>query len=83
MTDTESLLSSPLLADLSAFLRNPVIKLQHTDEIAALQIQLQDLQRENESLRIENEQLLARYRDEMYRAMALQDLCRSYGIKWR
>lgn len=83
MTDTESLLSSPLLADLSAFLRNPVIKLQHTDELAALQLQVQDLQRENEDLRIQNEQLLAKYRDELYRAMALQDLCRSHGIKWR
>lgn len=83
MIGMENLLSSPLLADLSAFLRNPVIKLQHTDELAALQLQVQDLQLENEQLRIENEQLLAKYRDELYRAMALQDLCRSHGIKWR
>lgn len=83
MTDTESLLSSPLLAELSAFLRNPVIKLQHSDEMAALQVQVSELQSENQDLRIQNEQLLAKYRDELYRAMALQDLCRSHGIKWR
>jgi len=79
----ENLLSSPLLADLAAFLRDPVIKLQHSDEMAALQVQVADLQHENQQLRIENEQLLAKYRDELFRAMALQDLCRSNGIKWR
>lgn len=83
MTDTESLLSLPLLAELSAFLRDPVIKLQHSDEMAALQVQVQALQRENQDLRIQNEQLLAKYRDELFRAMALQDLCRSHGINWR
>jgi len=83
MIAMENLLSSPLLADLSAFLRDPVIKLQHSEEMAALQVQVADLQHENQQLRIENEQLLAKYRDELFRAMALQDLCRSNGIKWR
>lgn len=83
MTDTESPLSLRLLADLSAFLRNPVIKLQNSDDLVALQVQVSELQSENEDLRIQNEQLLAKYRDELYRAMALQDLCRIHGIKWR
>lgn len=83
MTGTESLASLPLLADLSAFLRNPVIKLQHTDEYAAMQLQLEDLRRENDELRLKHEQIVAKYRDELYRAMALQDLCRYHGIKWR
>lgn len=83
MTGMADLLSSSLASDLSAFLRNPVIKLMPADEVAALQIQLRDLQQKYDALSLEYKQLLSRYGDEVNRCMALQDLCRHHSISWR
>lgn len=83
MTGTDVQTVSSLLSDLSGFLRNPVIKIMHSDEVAALQFQLQELQKQYDKLAAENDQLFCKYRNELNFSMHLQDICRANGIKWR
>lgn len=74
-----------LLNDLSNFLRNPVIRLEMTsaEEIVELQMQLETLRREHQALKDEYDKLLAKYQNEVFVALRLQDLCREHGVKWR
>lgn len=74
---------SPILSDLGAFLRNPVIKLCVSDEVEELREQLSSLQKDYDYLRLEHERLSSNYRDLTVRCLDLQDILRSNGIKWR
>lgn len=75
--------NSSLLSDLSAFLRNPVIRIMPSEEVAALQIQLQDLQKKYDDLQLENKRLTSLYGQEVNRCLVLEDFCRSKGLSWR
>lgn len=75
--------SAVLLADLGAFLRNPVIKLTVSAEVDELREQLSTLQRDYDSLRLEYERVSSNYRDLTIRCLDLQDCLRMHGIKWR
>lgn len=85
MIDTVRLPSLSLCDDLAAWLQNPVIRLEMmpTQEVAALQLQVQDLTAELEKCRHENEVLMARYRNELNVNFVLQDLLKEHNIKWR
>lgn len=85
MTDTVRLPTSSLFDDLSAWLRNPVVRLEMTSsqEVAALQLQVQDLMAELEKVRHENEVLMARYTNELSINFVLQDTLKEHNIKWR
>lgn len=80
MTDTDGL---SLLSRLSDFLADPVIKIQHSDEVVSLQVELADLQNRYDDLMQQYEKLAALYRQEVTRCLHMQDLCRENGIKWR
>lgn len=76
-------MESDLLADLGAFLRNPVIKVAVSDEVEGLREQLSTLQRDYDQLKIQYEHVSGNYRDLTMRCLDLQDLLREHGIKWR
>lgn len=85
MIDTVRLQSSSWSDELSEWLRHPVVKLEMmpAQEVAALQLQVQDLTAELEKLRRENEVLMSRYSYELNFNFVLQDLLREHNIKWR
>lgn len=85
MIDMVSLQNLDLFDDLSEWLRHPVVKLEMlpAQEVAALQLQVQDLTAELEKLRRENEVLMSRYSYELNFNFVLQDLLREHNIKWR
>lgn len=76
-------LTSSFLADLGAFLREPVIKLCVSDEVESLRKQLSTLQRDYDELRLEHDRVTSNYRDLTIRCLDLQDILREHGIKWR
>lgn len=75
--------SSTLLGDLSAFLRNPEIRLSWADEVESLRSRLAELQKDYDELKQEYVRVSDNYRDLMFRCLDLQDILRSHGIKWR
>ena len=83
--DTVRLPSLSLCDDLACWLRDPVIRLEVTpsQEVAALQLQVQDLMAQLEALRKEKEVLMSRYSYELNFNFVLQDLLREHNIKWR
>lgn len=85
MIDTVKLPSLSWCDELSEWLRHPVVKLEMmpAQEVAALQMQVQDLTAELEKLRRENEVLMSRYSYELNFNFVLQDLLKEHHIKWR
>lgn len=85
MTDTVSLPSLSLSDQLTAWLRDPVIRLEMmpSQEVAALQIQVRDLQDQLRKCQHDNEVLMARYSNELNLNLILQDILKDHGIKWR
>lgn len=85
MTDMESLLNSNLLAELIRFLRKPVIKLElcPSEEVAVLQIQLQDLMKELEEQKERYKMLEIRYGREVGLNCQYEDMFRELGVKFR
>lgn len=85
MTDTESLLSSNLSSELIRFLRKPVIKLElmPSEEVAALQIQIQDLMKQMEEQKKRYDALEIRYGREVSLNCHYEDLFRQHGIRFR
>lgn len=80
MIDTDGL---RLLSQLSNFLDNPVIKLEHSDEVLSLRSHIADLQRLNDDLQKQYESIVSKYRQEVDLCLRLQDTLREHGIKWR
>lgn len=85
MTDMESLLNSSLSNELVRFLRNPVIKLKMmpSEEVAALQLQIQDLQQQLEAEQKRYKALEVRYGREVGLNCQYEDLFRIHGIRFR
>lgn len=85
MIDTESLLSSELSAEIIRFLRKPVIKLElcPAEEVAALQIQIQDLASELEDQKKRYQALELRYGREVGLNCQYEDMFRELGIRFR
>lgn len=85
MTDMESRLSSGLSAELVRFLRKPVIKLElcPSEEVAALQIQIQDLMKELQEQKKRYQVLELRYGREVGLNCQYEDLFREHGIQFR
>ena len=85
MIDTVKLPSLSWCDELSEWLCHPVVKLEMmpAQEVAALQMQVQDLTAELEKLRRENEVLMSRYSYELNFNFVLQDLLKEHHIKWR
>ena len=85
MIDTVRLPSLGLCDDLSAWLRDPVIRLEMvpTQEVAALQMQVQHLMAQLEDAKHQNEVLMARYTNELSINFVLQDTLKEHNIKWR
>lgn len=85
MIDTVRLPSLSWSDDLCAWLRDPVVRLEvmPSQEVAALQMQVQDLTAQLDRLRHEYEVLLARYSNELNVNFVLQDLLKEHHIKWR
>lgn len=85
MTDTESLRSSALCDALIRFLQRPVIKLElcPSTEVAALQLQIQDLQKTVEEQKKRYDALEIRYGREVGLNCQYEDLFREHGIKFR
>lgn len=81
----ESRLVLDLINEVIRFLRRPVIKLDlcPSEEVAALQLQIQDLMEQNRKLSDEVTHATNRYRDELYFNIHLQDLLTEHGIRWR
>lgn len=85
MIDTESLLSSSLSSELVRFLRKPVIKLEMmpSDEVYALQIQVQSLQQQLEDQKKRYKTLEVLYGREVSLNCYYEDLFRLHGIRFR
>lgn len=85
MTGMESLLSSALSDQLIRFLSKPVIKLElcPSEEVAALQIQIQDLMSALEDQKKRYEALEQRYGREVGLNCQYEDMFRELGIKFR
>lgn len=85
MIDTESLLSSSLSSELVRFLRKPVIKLEMmpSEEVAALQIQVQSLMQQLEDQKKRYQALELRYGREVMLNCHYEDLFRAHGIRFR
>lgn len=85
MTGMESLLNSALSDQLIRFLRKPVIKLElcPSEEVAALQIQIQDLMSALEDQKKRYEALEHRYGREVGLNCQYEDMFRELGIKFR
>lgn len=85
MTDTVSLPSLSLSDQLAAWLHDPVIRLEMmpSQEVAALQLQVKDLQAQLRKSQHDNEVLMARYSNELNLNFILQDILKEHGIKWR
>lgn len=81
MTDSASLLT----LSLCKWLSDPKIRIEMTssDEVAALQMQVQSLQAELFKVKHENEILMGRYSGELNLNFMLQDLLKANNIKWR
>lgn len=85
MTDMVRLPSLSLSDELAAWLHDPVIRLEMmpSQEIAALQIQVRDLQEQLRKSQHDNEVLMARYSNELNLNFILQDILKDHNIKWR
>lgn len=83
MTELDS--ASVLAAEFVRFLRKPVIKLEMcpSDEVYALQIQVQSLQQQLEDERKRYKALEIRYGREVGLNCQYEDLFRLHGIKFR
>lgn len=85
MTASEKSLSLDLSNALLNFLRKPVIKLElcPSEEVAALQIQVQDLMSEMEEQKKRYQCLELRYGREVGLNCQYEDLMREHGIRFR
>ena len=85
MTASERALSVDLLTALLSFLKKPVIKLElcPAEEVAALQIQIQDLMSEMEEQKKRYKCLEQSYGREVGLNCQYEDLFRAHGIKFR
>lgn len=72
-----------LLSRLSDFLENPVVRLEHSDQIESLRSHITDLQSINDDLAKQYEKIVSTYRQEVELNLRLQDLLKEHGIKWR
>ena len=85
MIDSVRLPALSLSDELAAWLHNPVIRLEMapSQEVAALQLQVQDLMAQLEEQKHQNEILMARYKNELSINFVLQDTLKEHHIKWR
>lgn len=74
-----------LISSLCNWLENPRIRIEMmaSEEVAALQIQVQQLQSDLVKSRRDNELLMGRYTNELSINFTLQDLLKENNIKWR
>lgn len=67
----------------SQFLSDPVIRLEPSERVRELELEVQRLRLEYQNLQLEHDRMRSMYQDEMNMVFHLQDICREHGIKWR